>query len=103
MRPSDAALGDDVPMDPAPHASRRLILLRHAKSDWPEGVADLDRPLAERGRADAPVAGRELARLGVPDVVLCSPAQRTRATWELARQAMGPESATAVTRFAPVI
>jgi phosphohistidine phosphatase len=63
--------------------SRRLILMRHAKSDWPD-VADRDRPLAARGRRDAPAAGRWLCAAGyVPDHVICSPARRTRETWDL--------------------
>ncbi|MFF8837378.1 SixA phosphatase family protein [Streptomyces sp. NPDC015130] len=64
---------------------RRLVVLRHAKSAWPEGVPDLDRPLGPRGLRDAPAAGRSLAETGVlPDLVLCSPARRTRQTWDLA-------------------
>ena len=39
-----------------------LALLRHAKSAYPAGVADHDRPLNARGRRDAPVAGRLLAQ-----------------------------------------
>ena len=63
---------------------RRLLVLRHAKSEWPEGVADHDRPLAKRGRHDAPRVGRWLARHDyLPDVVVCSTAQRTRETWDL--------------------
>jgi phosphohistidine phosphatase len=63
--------------------TRRLVLLRHAKSAWPD-VADAERPLADRGRRDAPVVGRWLRRSGyVPDAVLCSPARRTRETWAL--------------------
>ena len=63
---------------------RRLMLLRHAKSNWPEGVADRDRPLATRGREAAPVIGRYLAEeLLLPDLVLVSPARRTAETWEL--------------------
>src|SRR6202451_4394164 len=63
---------------------RRLVLLRHAKSDWPE-VADHERPLAKRGRRDAPVVGRWLGASGyVPDAVVCSTAARARQTWELA-------------------
>ncbi|KPC86064.1 phosphohistidine phosphatase, partial [Streptomyces sp. NRRL F-6602] len=42
---------------PAPATTRKLVLLRHAKADWPEG-SDHDRPLAERGRKDALAAGR---------------------------------------------
>jgi phosphohistidine phosphatase len=64
---------------------RRLVLLRHAKSDWPEDVSDHDRPLAARGRRDAPLVGRWLARSGyAPDTVVCSTANRARQTWELA-------------------
>jgi phosphohistidine phosphatase len=63
--------------------TRRLILLRHAKSDWPD-VPDHDRPLAKRGRKDAPRIGRWLRERGyVPDTVLCSTALRTRQTWDL--------------------
>ncbi|MFE2553533.1 SixA phosphatase family protein [Streptomyces sp. NPDC059355] len=66
-------------------AARRLVILRHAKSAWPDGVPDHDRPLGPRGLRDAPAAGRLLARsFGVPDLVLCSPARRTRETWDLA-------------------
>lgn len=63
--------------------SRRIVLLRHAKADWPD-VADHDRPLAERGRKDAPVAGDWLASRRInPDLTLCSTAARTRETWKL--------------------
>jgi phosphohistidine phosphatase len=65
-------------------SGRRLILLRHAKSAWPE-VPDHERPLAPRGRRDAPAAGRWLRTSGcVPDRVLCSTARRARETWALA-------------------
>ena len=60
------------------------MLLRHAKSDWPDGVPDHERPLAARGRNDAPVMGRWLRAEGYgPDHVVCSTAVRTRQTWEL--------------------
>lgn len=63
---------------------RRIVLLRHAKADWPQ-VSDHDRPLADRGRGDAAAAGRWLAGAGVtPDLTLCSTATRTRQTWRLA-------------------
>lgn len=61
---------------------RTLVLLRHAKADRPNGVADIDRPLTERGHADSAAAGAWLVKHGyAPDVVLCSPAKRTRQTW----------------------
>lgn len=63
---------------------RRIVLLRHAKADWPQ-VSDHERPLAERGRADAAVAGRRLGETGIAfDLALCSTALRTRETWKLA-------------------
>ncbi|MEU5895273.1 MULTISPECIES: histidine phosphatase family protein [Streptomyces] len=65
---------------------RRIVLFRHAKADWPQ-VSDHERPLAERGRRDAPVAGRKLADSGIAfDLALCSTATRTRETWKLAVQ-----------------
>jgi phosphohistidine phosphatase len=68
---------------------RRLMLLRHAKSDWPD-VPDRDRPLAKRGRRDAPVIGRWLRDHGyLPDTVICSAARRTRQTWELVARELG--------------
>ena len=63
------------------------MLLRHAKSDWPD-VPDRDRPLAKRGKRDAPVVGRWLHDQGyLPEIVICSAARRTRETWDL----MAPE------------
>ena len=87
---------------PAPAAGTRrtLILLRHAKSAWPD-VPDHDRPLADRGRRDAPAAGRWLRAAGlVPDRVLCSTAERARETWRLAGAELsggGPGAGPAVT------
>lgn len=60
----------------------RLLLLRHAKSDRPPGVADLERPLNPRGRAAAPRMAAYLAEEGlVPGVALVSPSTRTRQTF----------------------
>ncbi|GHE10189.1 SixA phosphatase family protein [Streptomyces alanosinicus] len=65
---------------------RRIVLLRHAKADWGQ-EADHDRPLAERGRQEALVAGRKLADTKIAfDLALCSTAARTRETWKLAVQ-----------------
>ncbi len=62
-----------------------LILLRHAKSSWHDpALPDQDRPLNSRGVAVAPVMGRAMAKHGLdPDLVLCSPARRTRDTLAL--------------------
>ncbi|MFI6643481.1 SixA phosphatase family protein [Streptomyces sp. NPDC050504] len=65
---------------------RRIVLLRHAKAEWAE-TSDHERSLADRGRKDAPVAGRKLADSGISfDLALCSTATRTRETWKLAVQ-----------------
>jgi len=66
-----------------------LVLLRHGKSAYPEGVGDHDRPLSDRGEREAPVAGRRLAGSladldGGVDVVLVSSAVRAQQTWRLA-------------------
>jgi phosphohistidine phosphatase len=64
---------------------RTLCLLRHAKSAWPSGIGDFDRPLNGRGRDTAGAMGRYMASAGLaPDLVLCSAATRTRETLELA-------------------
>ncbi|MDD2858500.1 MAG: histidine phosphatase family protein [Candidatus Nanopelagicales bacterium] len=66
-----------------------LVLLRHAKSAYPSGVTDHDRPLSPRGERDAVAAGLLLrdhrdAWLGTAAVVLVSTALRAQATWSLA-------------------
>lgn len=59
----------------------RLVLMRHAKSAYPAGVADHDRPLAPRGIKEAALAGDWLrANLPTIDGVLCSTAIRARQT-----------------------
>lgn len=76
---------------------RRLVVLRHAKSAWPDGVADHDRPLAGRGRREAPLAGRWLAEHvhGI-DLVVCSSAVRARTTWMRAGAELDPAPETRV-------
>lgn len=72
---------------------RTLLLMRHAKSAYPAGLGDHQRPLNKRGRQEAAVAGDVIrAMTGAPvgsgwpsgsggiDMVLCSTAQRTRET-----------------------
>jgi len=65
-------------------SERTLILLRHAKSDWSGDEADIVRPLAKRGRRQAPDAGRWLAAsIDSIDLAVVSPASRARSTWDL--------------------
>src|ERR1700739_125882 len=81
-------------------AARRLVLLRHAKSEWPD-AADHERPLAKRGRRDAPVVGRWLrAAADVPDAVLCFTALRAGETWDRASAELPPGTLPAV-RYEP--
>lgn len=62
----------------------RLILLRHAKSAWPVGAVDEERPLNGRGRTAAPLIGAYLARKRlIPDLALVSTARRAQETWSL--------------------
>jgi phosphohistidine phosphatase len=69
---------------------RRLLLLRHAKTERPEpGERDRDRRLTKRGRDDAPLIGAYMARHGlVPDLALVSPATRAEETWALVAKAL---------------
>jgi phosphohistidine phosphatase len=69
---------------------RRLMLLRHAKSDWSKpGQRDHDRVLAARGREAAPRIGKYMATHDlVPELVVCSTAVRARQTWDLVAEAL---------------
>lgn len=63
---------------------RRLMLLRHAKSDWSEaGRPDRERVLSPRGERAAPLMGHYLAEQGlIPQHAIVSGAERTRQTWQ---------------------
>jgi phosphohistidine phosphatase len=76
---------------------RRLMLLRHAKSDWSRaGLSDHDRPLNARGREAAPKIGAYMMRHAlVPDLIIASTATRVRETLDLMLAAF--ESAPKVT------
>ncbi len=64
--------------------TRRLILMRHAKSDWRFDLDDHDRPLNARGVKSARALGLWLRAQGyAPDVALVSTAVRTRETFGL--------------------
>ena len=65
--------------------SKRLAILRHAKSDWGQpGLSDFERPLNERGRAAAALIRRAVEKRALTfDVVLSSPSARTRETLAL--------------------
>lgn len=67
---------------------KRLILLRHAKSDWdPEGVSDFNRPLSSRGIREALASAHNLLKAGYrPDLIWSSPAIRAWHTAHLFAQ-----------------
>ncbi|WP_407495117.1 SixA phosphatase family protein [Pseudooceanicola sp. MF1-13] len=64
--------------------TKRLILMRHAKSSWATpGQDDHDRPLNKRGRKSAKALGKWFRDNGIaPEVILCSDAARTIETFE---------------------
>jgi phosphohistidine phosphatase len=64
---------------------RRLMLLRHAKSDWSTpGQRDQDRSLNPRGREAAPKMGAYMVRHAlIPDLIIASPATRVVETLDL--------------------
>jgi phosphohistidine phosphatase len=61
---------------------KTLTLVRHAKSSWSDpSLSDRQRPLNKRGKHDAPVMGRRIAKHGIrPSLIICSPATRAWAT-----------------------
>jgi phosphohistidine phosphatase len=66
------------------HTERTLLVLRHAKSDWSGGEADIDRTLNPRGRRQAVDVGGWLAEQSTTiDLAVVSSATRARATWAL--------------------
>ena len=75
---------------------RTLYLLRHAKSDRSDpGLTDSDRPLAARGKRDAPAMGAYMRKHDYrPDLILCSTSERTRETLALLKPELGSKVAT---------
>lgn len=77
------------------HHVKRLILMRHSKAAFPLGVEDHERPLAQRGHDEAPLAGKWLVENSiVPDFILCSSALRTRQTCIWVCQQLGEKAPT---------
>jgi phosphohistidine phosphatase len=71
--------------------TRRLHLLRHAKSSWDDStLADAERPLAPRGRKAAKrIAGWAAGHDVRPQVVACSSAVRARQTLQRVLPGLG--------------
>ncbi len=74
-----------------------LVVVRHAKSDWDVPADDRHRPLAARGRRQAPATGRWLAEQEYAvQLAVVSPARRARQTWELVSAELSGEVRTLV-------
>lgn len=75
---------------------KTLYLLRHAKSSWDDpNLEDFQRPLNKRGRKAAKLMAEYFRRSGIqPQLVLCSPARRTRQTFELLAPVLGDARVT---------
>ena len=66
---------------------KKLILVRHAKSDWPEETEDFDRPLADKGLQDALKMSKFLKNSSVPiEYMVSSPAVRALNTCKIFNQ-----------------
>lgn len=74
---------------------KQLILVRHAKSDWPEDTDDFDRPLADKGLEDAVNMSKFLKQKGV-DIhqFVSSPALRALNTCKIFNHAYELEITT---------
>ena len=64
--------------------TRELILIRHTKSSWADfSIPDFDRPIKKDRAEDAKKMATYLRLLKLqPDLIICSPAKRTRQTAE---------------------
>ena len=64
---------------------KTILILRHAKSSWKnQNLTDHERPLNKRGKKDAPPMGEPLRQEdSLPDLILCSTAERARMTTNL--------------------
>ncbi|ESW19548.1 hypothetical protein PHAVU_006G134500 [Phaseolus vulgaris] len=76
------------PFSDSVSVSRRLILLRHAKSSWANrSLRDHDRPLSKSGKEDAVRVSRKLQELGwIPELILSSDAARTKETLKIMQE-----------------
>jgi phosphohistidine phosphatase len=100
LSPGDARAGTLRDM----HGERRIVLLRHAKSSYPHGVPDHDRPLAGKGRRNAQAVGAWFVAEGPRiSVALCSDATRARHTWEIVRSELVKADQDAPTRVEPLL
>lgn len=79
---------------------KTLLIIRHAKSSWDNlNTPDIERPLNDRGKKDAPAMARRVKKSGIrPDRFVSSPAKRARHTAELFAHEFGVKGKDIVIR-----
>ncbi|MEL7531169.1 MAG: histidine phosphatase family protein [Bacteroidota bacterium] len=69
---------------------KTVVFCRHAKSDWPDGTSDIERPLKKRGVENAKDLGQLLAEQQfLPDRIISSPAKRALTTANIVSEKLG--------------
>lgn len=78
---------------------KTLILIRHAKSDWDDQtISDFERPLNEKGLADAPMMADFVISKGIrPDILISSPAKRALMTCRIFAKKMSLSAGKIIT------
>ncbi|MCG2793569.1 MAG: histidine phosphatase family protein [Weeksellaceae bacterium] len=81
---------------------KTLLLIRHAKSGWPEDVDDFDRPLNELGMINAPKMALFLKEKSIKiDAFISSPAKRALQTCEFFAEVFHATFSTDATLYNP--
>ena len=71
---------------------KRLLVLRHAKSEYIHGIKDHSRGINSRGKNDSKLIGNWLkANIKKPELIICSTATRTRMTLGIILKETGDE------------
>jgi phosphohistidine phosphatase len=70
---------------------KTVLLIRHAKSSWGDlSLPDFDRPLNDRGKADAPKMAKRIYKKKILiDTFISSPAKRAKKTAEIFAEQYG--------------
>jgi phosphohistidine phosphatase len=78
---------------------KTLYLIRHAKSSWKDfTLSDIDRPLNNRGKRDAPEMGRRLKEKNIlPSLIISSPALRAFTTAKIIANQIGYSEESIIT------
>jgi phosphohistidine phosphatase len=81
-------------------SGKTLLLVRHAKSDWNDSsLSDFERPLNDRGKADAPLMAKRLVELKIPiELFISSPAKRAKKTAKIFAKTYGRDKDELVLR-----